>query len=274
MKYYSFNNPILFQKKPVFQTNSKFFPKSWTASITSYLYMANKLRSCLWQNLQISTKSYRWFLTVYFWREMTAKEIVDLWAKISRKLNQKGIVAFWIREPTKTNKVHYHLLVVNNISQKDLEKIVEESFPLRSSVGGWHKKIEPITNAWNLLGYLVKAKIPGTVKGKSVIDRYGKKRILFQPNTGIRKHGVIGNFWVLPMEKLWKRIQEKEKKIGNALADPKALKFGTELYRQLLFSLPKMSEKRALRTFALTVDHLEPQQWIQTFEKTGELFSW
>ncbi len=274
MKYNSFSKPVLFQKTPLFQTKSKFLPKDWTSCLKSYFYMANKLRSCLWSNLKLSNFTYRWFLTVYFWREMTAKEISSLWSKISLKLKRKGIVAFWIREPTRTNKVHYHLLIVNNTPKKELERIVDESFPLRSVVGGWHKKNLPISNPWNLIGYIVKAKIPGFCKGKSVVDRYAKKRVLFEPNTGLRKHGTIGDFWVHPMEALWKRTQEREKRIGAVLADPRALGFGTEVYRQLLFSLPQMSEKRALRSFALTTDHPETQKWMEDFEKTGELFSW
>ncbi len=173
------NKPLLYhdlyQKKPDYHHNSKYTPNSWTSSVESAQYMGHKLQTCLYLNRRISQKPYRWFLTIYFHRLMTPETISEQWTEICGRLRRNGLIAFWIREFTIKSKVHYHLLIVNDISQKELERIVEKSVTRNPNTGTWHKQVKPINKDWNLLAYIAKSKVSGFVKGKYTVDKYAKK---------------------------------------------------------------------------------------------------
>ena len=215
------NNDDIFQDKPKFISNSLHPDKGWTTSISGYLAEAKKLSGCLIENKRLHGKPYTWLVTLNIHKTMTPislKEWVENhWTSITKNLRSQKVVCFWAIEVNKKNKIHYHLLLTSNHTKKELEEIIEKSMPLRGSVGGWHKKVKIIDcKSKRIPYYITKAKIEGiTKKGWHSKDLYKKKRVLFVPNLGIKKHGIVGEFWLKSVKKIW----TEKKKRAKALAD-------------------------------------------------------
>ena len=132
------------------------------------------------------------------------------------------IAALGVREPNVANKVHYHLLIkVAAATKRDLEKAIEEAMPDRHQVKR-RKKVLAHRQRMALCPppSETKAKIAGWIKGRKVEDAYAWKRLLFKSNLGLKKYGVIGQFWELRKKKLWSEIRAKgarySRGIGNA----------------------------------------------------------
>jgi hypothetical protein len=250
----------IFQRKPVFSKPSTFRPKSWCDTTEGYLHEAKKLTTLLIRNRKLMGVPYRWFLTIYVDFHQSPQEVSAWWTKATRNLKAKRLNALWVREPTRSNKVHYHLLVRNNISKADLTAIVEESLPSRK-LGRWHKNIKPVgTNDWRLLHYITKAKLAGkTKKGAVITDLYAKKRMLFKKKLGIRKVGTIGKFWAQKKSALWKQIVEKEKKIADGLSRPNVKRLARHAHEFIEGAVPL---KQIERNFGYYSDSLGVKSWI------------
>src|SRR4051794_33777634 len=117
----------LYQTNPPFNKHTGHRPKSWTDSIEGYLNEARKLTQCLIQNRKALKAAYTWFVTIYLENAMPPQDINTWWRKGARNLKQHGVIALWVREPTRQNKVHYHLILRSSHSQKDLASIIERS---------------------------------------------------------------------------------------------------------------------------------------------------
>ena len=183
-----------------------------------YLYEAKKLTRCILDNRKLMNRPYSWFVTIYVWQVLTPKEITEVWTKACRSLRLQGIAAIWVREPTRNNKCHYHLLISNPIERNTLAKLIESAMPKRKELG-WHKRIQPVTNEWRLAHYITKAKIKGTKKGRPVADKYASKRLLFKAGLNIKKYGTIGKFWVRSKKRLWDEVKAREARIAHGLED-------------------------------------------------------
>lgn len=210
--------PQLFQSRPKRSIPSPHKPKSWTESVEGYLNEAKKLTTCLIRNRIAINHPYTWFLTIYVDAFMAPKDVNLWWRRVARKLHRNGLVALWVREPTRSNKVHYHLIVRSSHTEVKLVQIVEQSLPPRKEAR-WHKNLQPIDGSdWRLLHYVTKAKIGGKDrKGNVLPDLYAQKRLLFQPNLGIRKVGTIGKFWHRGKASLWQEVKAHEQRISDGL---------------------------------------------------------
>ncbi len=260
--YCSVPTDKIFQEKPIWSKPSQFKPKSWCDTTEGYLREAKKLTTLLIRNRKLMKTPYCWFLTIYVDFHQSPKEISAWWTKAKRNLATKGIDALWVREPTRTNKVHYHLLVKNSITKAELEKIVERSLPSRK-LGRWHKNIKPVDkkNEWRLFHYISKAKLAGkTKKGEFITDLYAKKRLMFTKKLQIRKVGTIGKFWVQPKTVLWKQIVEREKKISEGLGKPNVKELASYAYE---FIGGAVSLKQIERNFGYYSDSKGVQDWIE-----------
>lgn len=251
----------IFQERPVWSVPSKFLPKGWCDTVAGYLREAKKLKMLLIRNRILMKAPYRWFLTIYVDFHQSPTEISAWWNKAKRNLARKGIDALWVREPTRSNKVHYHLLVKNPISKDQLERIVEDSLPSRA-IGRWHKSLRQVKKSdWRLVHYLGKAKLGGNTKsGKFLTDLYRKKRLLFVKKLRIRKLGTIGKFWVKPKAEIWKKIVEHEKRIGDGLEKPKVKEIAKYAYDFLGGTVPL---KTIERNYGLFWDSDGVQDWIE-----------
>ena len=257
----------IFQTKPVWTKPSQFKLKSWTDTVAGYKHEARKLALCVIRNRKLMKRPYQWFVTINIEVEMDAKGITDLWTKVCRNLRRQGVVALWVREPTRSNKVHYHLLVSSEISKAALAKAIKESMPSRT-VTGWHKSIRQVTDDFGLAHYITKAEIAGTEKRthRSVNDLWAKKRLLFKPKLKIRKHGTIGSFWVKPARKIWKDFQDVEKKISEGLKDHRVRKIIKHIHKMVGDSVPL---RRIERSYGYFADEKQIREWLGTANDEG-----
>lgn len=254
----------IFQRHPLLSKPSQFRPKSWTETIEGYLHEAKKLSVCILKNRKLLGRPYSWFVTLYVWDVMTPKEAAALWSKASRNMRRHGITALWIREPTKKNKIHYHMLVSSQQSEKDLAEVIEASMPSRKVVG-WHKSIDAINERWWWLAfYITKARVKGEYQGRLVPDKYLTKRLLFKPHTKLRKHGTIGPFWLKTIKAIWQEVKDQERKIAEGLADHRVRRLAKHVHELIGGYYPL---KTIQRSFGLHSQSPAVQDWIAALER-------
>jgi tetrahydromethanopterin S-methyltransferase subunit F len=263
MLYSSVPTPKIYQQKPAFNKSILYKPKGWTDSVQSYINEARKLKTLILRNRRLMGEPYTWHVTINVETVQTPEQIADLWEKAKRSLRDSGIVAVWIREPTKSNKVHYHLILRNKISRKELEKVIKAAMPQKQpgqKRAGWHKSIKPVTDDWQLAHYVTKAKISGYVKGQWVPDYYMLKRLLFVTGLPFHKVGEIGKFWVKSKTKMWEDVKAVEKKIGEGLDKPNVKRLAAYVHDLIGGFIPL---KDIERSFGLDADGPVVQQWIE-----------
>lgn len=193
--YDSADDDKIFQTNPLYSRPSLYQPKGWTDTTLGYIREAKQWAMCVLRNRRLMKRPYTWAVHLNLNEEFPLDQVSPMWKKVARKLDDKGIVCLWVREPNRRNKVHYHIIVKSEISKADLQRVIEEAMPPRSVVK-WRKRIEPIINEWRLCHYVFKAKVRGrNRKGVWVEDLYAGKRLLFKPNMPFRKVGTIGDFW-------------------------------------------------------------------------------
>ena len=261
------NKPTpLYQKKPVFKKPSQFRAKGWTETVEGYQAEARQLSRCIVDNRRLMGTSYSWLVTINVEVVQTARQITDLWAAVCRNLRRKGIVALWVREPTRSGKVHYHVLVRDDIAETDLRRIVRESMPDlgKPTPGGrrqgWHMKPQRVEHDWRLALYMTKAKVAGVVKGKEVDDYYEGKRLLFSTNLKIKKYGTIGDFWMKPKKALWQAVRDKEQRIAEGLKNPDVRRLAELVHEFIGGSIPL---KDIERNYGYYADDPVIQDWIR-----------
>lgn len=194
MNYSSASSSKLYQENPAFSKPSLHKPKGWTDSVLGYINEAKQWAMCLLRNRRLMKRPYTWAVHINLNDEIPPGQIAPMWNKVARKLNDRGIVCFWAREPNRLNKLHYHIIVKNNISKDALKQAIEDAMPSRSVVK-WRKRVEEIKNEWRLCHYVVKAKVRGRNKhGVMVDDLYRYKRLLFHPKMPFKKVGTVSDF--------------------------------------------------------------------------------
>ena len=264
--YSSKNDNGLYQKKPIFSKPSNFKLKSWTETVEGFINEANQLTRCILRNRRLMNRPYTWHLTVNIEVKMLPKDIAGLWTKVCRKLNARKIEALWVREPTRSGKVHYHVIIKNPISKTALERTLKECMPSRKEIG-WHKRMQPVTDGWQLAHYITKAKIAGYVKGQLVADYYQWKRLLFKPKLSIKKFGTIGSFWEKPKKKMWADIVAVEKRIGEGMKRREVRKLARHIYEMFGETIPL---KKIERSISFSADAPSIQQWIEQLFPQGQ----
>src|SRR5262249_14880849 len=156
-----------------------------------YINEARKLTTLILRNRKLAGEPYTWFVTVVVETVLSPKDTAALWTKASRSMRDAGIVALWVREPSKANKVHYHLLLRTRITEAMLRAIVKAAMPQRQDGqkrAGWHMNMKPVSeDEWWLAHYITKGKVAGRLNGRPVPDLYAKKRLLFVPGLPYNK---------------------------------------------------------------------------------------
>lgn len=256
--YSSKDDGKIYQQIPPFSKATSFKLKSWTDTVEGYINEAKQLTLCILRNRHAMKRSYTWAVHINVNVVQTPKQITDLWTKACRNLRRKGIVALWIREPNKANKVHYHLVVKNNIGKKELEQAIEEAMPSRATVR-WRKRVEPIKNEWYYCHYITKAKVSGYINGLRIADLYMRKRRLFKANQELKKYGVIGDFWERSKKRLWQEIKDKEKRIGEGLENPNVKRLAKHVHDMFGGDVPL---KDIERSFGYWSEEAYVQDWI------------
>jgi len=248
----------MYQDEPQHFRKQSFKLKSWTETVVGYMNEADKLSRCILRNRQAMKRDYTWAVSINVEVELPAKAVKDIWTKVVRKLNARGVEALWVREPSKSNHVNYHLLVKNEMTKEELERLIEESMPDRVDVP-YHKQVKPIDSQFHYARYITKAKTRGIVNGKEVADKYRDKRLLFQPKLALRKYGTIGTFWERSKATLWAEIRAVEKQIGEGLEKPNVRRLARHVYEMLGEAVPI---ERIERSFGYYSDTPGVQDWI------------
>jgi hypothetical protein len=219
------SKPKLFQTKP-FQgkAGGKYPDRSWK-TINGFKWNSRRQTYCLQENEKLRTQPYQLVGTVNICADLTVDQIRLTWAKICRKLNSIGVECWWIREVSKRNRVHYHLIIGTSHDPKTLKKTIKSAAP---NIKRFRMQFEPFKMASkNWIAYICKAEISGTERqdtdtddvdcvcaspnAKRIEDVYGKKRLLFARNVRLVKVGSFGNFWVKKSKELWKPVAQKTK---------------------------------------------------------------
>jgi len=246
--YCSDDDDKLFQTNPTFSKPSQFKAKGWTETVEGYINEAKKWAMCINRNRKLMKRPYTWVVHLNLNEVVSPDYVAPMWVKTTRKLNRKGVVCLWVREVNRLNKIHYHIIVKNQISADALKEAIEYAMPPRSEVM-WRKRVEPIESQWYLAYYVVKAKIAGrTKKGRMVKDLYRPKRLLFKPHLGFRKVGTIGEFWEQGKSKtkLWQEIVDTEKRIAEGLEDGDVRRLIDHVHCMLGESVPKKTIERGI----------------------------
>ncbi|MBX9679115.1 MAG: hypothetical protein K2X38_10165 [Gemmataceae bacterium] len=261
MIYDSADDGKMYQIKPVYSRPSLHPPKGWTDTTLGYINEAKQWSMCVIRNRKLMKRTYTWAVHINLNREYPPDDISPMWKKVARKLEDRGIVALWVREPNRLNKLHYHIIVKNEISRADLMRSIDDAMPPRSEVV-WRKRIEPVINEWRLCYYVFKAKVKGyDKKGIFSTDLYRAKRLLFKPNMPFRKVGTIGDFWEQGKNKtrMWDEIKAIEKKIGDGLEKPNVKRLAKYVYDYLSGYVPL---KKIERSFGYDADGPAVRDWI------------
>ena len=159
--YDSYRIVQIFQDEPLDYKPSHFKLKGWTETIVGFIHEASKLSQCIVKNNRLMKRNYTWAVSNNIEQELSPHDIKEVWKKVCRKLKAKGVVALWVREPSRHNRCNYHLLVKSQITNFALAKAIEESMPTRSELP-WHKQVEPVKSQWYWPRYICKAKTRAT----------------------------------------------------------------------------------------------------------------
>ncbi len=263
MKYYSSPTTKLYQEKPVYSKPSLHKPKGWCDSILGYQNEAKRWALCLLRNRKTMRRPYTWAVHLNINEHVPVETISPMWAKVKRKLNDRGIVAFWAIEANRLNKLHFHLIVKNEITEANLKKAIDESMPPRSTMK-WRKRVEPIKNEWRLCHYVVKARVSGRNRqGVVVDDLYRRKRLLFHPKLPFKKVGTIGYFWEngKSKKKLWDEIKAIEKKIDEGWADHRVQKIVKYIHELVGEAVPF---EKIRRSYSHAANEQQIEAWLKT----------
>jgi hypothetical protein len=251
---------ILHQTDPPYTKPSIFRAKGWTDCVAGYIREARKLVTCILRNEALMLHPYHWHVTINYESVQTPAEIKTCWTKVCKKLKKSGVVALWVREVNRSNRVHYHLIVSNQIRKEALDQAVEDAMPPREVIP-WHKRLQRIKQGetWQLAHYITKAQIAGYVDGRRVVDYYATKRLLFKPKLGLVKYRTIGDFWVKRKAAIWQVIKDKEKRIAEGLEKPGMPELVVYIYELLDQTLPLYKIERA---FGYHAESEPVQRWI------------
>lgn len=262
MIYSSPDDGKLYQQRPTYSKPSLYRPKGWTDTVVGYQREAKQWAMCLLRNRRLMKRPYTWAVHINLNEEFPPDQLGPMWTKVARKLEGRGIVALWVREANRLNKLHYHIVVKNIIGKTALKKAIEESMPSRTVVK-WRKRVEPIKNEWRLCHYVVKAKVKGRNKiGVVVDDLYWAKRLLFKAKMPFRKVGIIGDFWEQgkSKSKLWNDIKTIEKKISDGLEKPNVKRLAAYVHDFIGGYFPLQQVERSISHDA---DEPVVQEWIE-----------
>lgn len=262
------SKPVIYQNNPFYNKPSLFPAKGWTGTIEGYMYEARRWTYALSQNLRLMARPYCWVVHLNLKDYVLPVDIGPMWSKVTGDLKAQGIVALWVREPNRANKVHYHILVKNSITKKRLKKAIRMAMSLQSIVR-WRQRVEPIQSQKAVINYIFKAKVPGlNKKGEWVDDIYASKRLLFQPKLPFDKVGVIGGFWEnkMSVSKFWNKIKEQKKQMEAGLNEPDIQRLCQHVYD---FFGGNIHRGKIERSFGMNPNCPVVQDWIEKLRQGG-----
>lgn len=240
---------LIYQKRPIYSDVFSYRRKSWCDTVVSYINRASSYSSLLIDNQRISGNYYRHMVTINLLVELPLESANAIFSKTFKHLQRNGVVAFWSKEPTKSNKLHIHMLVHSDHEQIELRQMIKHAMPDRKSVP-WKQQVKPLKeDSLNIYMcyYVCKGKIAGKRKnGKWSKDLYAPKRLLFKKGLGFQKIGVINGFWHRPISQLRKEKQKIESEIAYGIQQPGIIDLVAYLYEFFDKTIPEAKIARSL----------------------------
>jgi hypothetical protein len=219
------NLPILYQTCP--KLGNKLLPGSDRSTLFGFLACARRDVARVLQNernirtaLLNPSWQYPYCGTLKAMTILSVKEVKALWKRLYEGLRKAGVVAHWVLEVAKTNKVDWHLIIRScpaNLMENGGAKLKNLLRPLGGKVP-LNMQFEELKFSYKWANYIHKNKIAGCVgsrfaslksfaqtdvdavlaaspDAKYTDDVYASKRVLFCKGTGLKKCGKIGDFW-------------------------------------------------------------------------------
>jgi hypothetical protein len=235
---------------------------TWTDTLSGYKYEAKKLVRQIVENDKLNPGRYA-TATISHLDDLPPETITATWTIITRHLRRSNVAALWVREITRLNKVHYHLLVrlgsqndshdalglqINKIQQQ-IKQAADAVKPHRLRVQVRPKSIRGAGAVREYTAYMTKARVRGEIDGKPVKDVYANKRLLFKPKLGMDKYGTINSkqFWHKHKDTIWQEVREHEAAISPFSKMAKVKKQGRIISR---LASPEYSRRTIERQIA------------------------
>src|SRR5262249_25910213 len=98
MLYSSADDGRIYQSKPVYSKPSLHQPKGWTDTTLGYIREAKQWALCVIRNRTLMKRPYTWAVHINLNVEYPPDQISPMWKKVVRKLEDRGIVALWVRK--------------------------------------------------------------------------------------------------------------------------------------------------------------------------------
>jgi hypothetical protein len=108
-KYCSVATP-LFQEQPEAWRQHPHQLMTWTDTITGYKNEAKKLTRQVVENDKLNPGRYA-TATISHLDDLPPETITATWTIVTRHLRRSNVAALWVREITKANNIHYHLII-------------------------------------------------------------------------------------------------------------------------------------------------------------------
>ncbi len=181
-----------------------------------YLNEAKQLARCLVENQRLRGENYALEAVVKFAPDLTLQEHDTVWKKATRNMKNRRVVGVWVREPSRSGRVHYHLLLVSpelpRVAGDTIKQAIPKAYRSRAVV-----HVDSVRDQFAMCYYVCKAKLPyiDPETGKYYRDRWAGKRLLFFREITLQKYGSIGRFWHTPKREIWKQIIGEERRLSQ-----------------------------------------------------------
>lgn len=213
-----------------------------------YAREAKELATCLRINSRLRGVKYPLEGVIKFTGEMSAEEHKQLWKAFTKNLRRRGVTAFWIREPSRNNRVHTHLILTAPDEDAAAREAMEGACPpaYRDRL---RLHVAVIRSQHDLIHYICKSRVAGydAATGQRTHDKHAAKRLMFNDNVKLDKYGCIGAFWAKPKAKIWASVVKRER--GISLHAPAVYDDAEKLHRLVE---AEVSFKYVLRSLAYT----------------------
>ncbi len=196
--------PLLYNPTPLFKQNQRGRDHTWT-TVDGWLYNSKVFRFALIQNS--FRVPYKAAFTLWFPANKPISQLRNERERLFLTLKRKGIVAHCQLEITKSNRLHFH-----GISLNDKSKLKEVWNQVKRHFQGWTLKVIQKVKSWkSYCAYIVKAK----VETESSKDLYASKRIYPIKKLGLNKHYTINakQFWAKKPEEYWQKVKDRKAEI-------------------------------------------------------------
>lgn len=222
---------------------------SWK-TINGHARQSRKYASCLYRN----DRPYYHHVVISIDADLTIEDHRQLWKSIARKLRQRGVTAFYVREFNNRGRLHYHLLTATPLPHSTYTDLETDIIRIH---------VEHVMDRWAICRYVVKAS-----------DHHDDKRRYFHQMNTLDKVGTIQAkgqaFWSKPQRELWSEVTEREKAIASYKPDTYDEAFELHHLVEPSMSFPAVWRTLASQRFNAVEREKRLERRVVTGQLTGE----